>query len=59
MRLSSMVGTKIDTKYTAVKFTKRTKQVEQNILFVFIMSPRLVSFHLDSLGLLQRGVVGP
>lgn len=55
MRLNSVVGTKIDTKYTAVKLANGTKQVEPNILLVLSMGTRLVSFHLDSTGPVTEG----
>ena len=55
MRLNSVVGTKIDTKYTAVKLANGTKQVEPNILLVFSMGTRLVSFHLDFTGSVTEG----
>ena len=55
MRLNTVVRTKIDTKYTAVKLANGTKQVEPNILLVFSMGTRLFSFHLDSTGSVTEG----
>ena len=55
MRLNSVVGTKIDTKYTAVKLANGTKQVEPNIRLVFSMGTRLFSLHLDSTGSVTEG----
>ena len=55
MRLNTVVGTKIDTKYTAVKLANGTKQVEPNILLVFSMGTRLFCFHLDSTGSVTEG----
>ena len=55
MRLNRVVGTKIDTKYIAVKLPNGTKQVEANILLDFSMGTRFVCFHLDSTGSVTEG----